>query len=151
MGMDFTGIGSVADFAKGLVDRFFPPDLPPAEKAQKELELQALLQNRENTIIAAQKEVMVAEMQQGDLFTKRARPTIVYAGLAFIFLVHVFLPLAAFFKGVPADAFPKMALPDDFWWTWGGVCSVWVLGRTMERRGATGTVLSAITGSGKTK
>ena len=149
--MDLTGIGSVADFAKSVVDRIFPPSLSAAEKAQKQLELQTLLQTRENIVTEAQKAVIVAEMQQGDNFTKRARPTIVYAGLAFIFLVHVFIPIVGFFKGVSPETFPKMVLPDEFWWTWGGVCSVWVLGRTMERRGTTGTILSAITGSDKAK
>jgi hypothetical protein len=147
--MDLTGIGSIADFAKSIVDRFFPPDMPPAEKAAKELELQTLLQTRENIVTAAQKDVMVAEMQQGDLFTKRARPTIVYAGLAFIFLVHVFLPLASFFKGVPITDFPSLTLPEEFWWTWGGVCGVWIMGRTMERKGLTNTVISSITGGNK--
>lgn len=149
--MDLTGLGSVADFAKSVVDRIFPPSMNPEQKAKAELELQQLLQTRENAVTAAQKEVIVAEMQQGDPYTKRARPTIVYAGLAFIFLVHVFIPIAAFFKGVPADSFPVLSLPEEFWWAWGGVCSAWIIGRSMERKGLTGTILSAVTGSGKAK
>lgn len=147
--MDLTGIGSIADFAKSIVDRFFPPDLPPEVKVQKELELQTLLQTRENTVTSAQKEIIVSEMQQGDDYTKRARPTIVYAGLVFIFLVHVFIPLAAFFKDVPAENFPKLSLPEEFWWAWAGVCGVWIMGRTMERKGMVNTVIQSITGNKK--
>ena len=145
--MDLTGIGSVAECAKSIIDRIWPPDLSPGEKAKAELELRQLLQVRENAVTAAQKEIIVAEMQQGDQFTKRARPMIVYAGLAFIFLVHVFIPIMAFFKQVPPESFPALTLPEEFWWAWGGVCSAWVIGRSMERKGLTGTVLSAITGS----
>jgi len=144
--MDITGIGSVAECAKSIIDRIWPPNLSPAEKAKAELELQQMLQVRENAVTAAQKEIIVAEMQQGDPYTKRARPTIVYAGLAFIFLVHVFIPIAAFFKGVPADSFPALSLPDEFWWAWGGVCSAWIIGRSMEKKGTGGKLVSMITG-----
>ena len=145
--MDFTGIGSVADFAKSVVDRFFPPDLSPAEKTQKEIELTTLIQTRENIVTEAKKQIIVSEMQQGDNYTKRARPTIVYAGLAFIFLVHVFIPVIAFLKGTPVASFPTLTLPDEFWWTWGGVCGVWILGRSMEKNKIGGSLVSMITGS----
>lgn len=34
MGVDLTGLGSVADFAKSLVDRFFPPNATSAGEIQ---------------------------------------------------------------------------------------------------------------------
>lgn len=145
--MDITGIGSVAECAKSIIDRIWPPSLSPAERAKAELELQSMLQARENAVTAAQKEVIVAEMQQADNYTKRARPTIVYAGLAFIFLVHVFIPVIAFLKNTPVASFPTLTLPSEFWWTWGGVCGVWILGRSMEKNKAGGTLVSMITGS----
>jgi len=137
MGFDLTGLGSIADFAKGIIDRFFPPSLSPAEKAQKALELQQMLQARESALLETQKSVIVAEMQQGDAFTKRARPAIVYAGLFFIFLVHVFLPIVAFFTD---KAMPTLSLPSQFWWAWSGVCGIWIMGRTAEKAKATGRI-----------
>ena len=57
------------------------------------LELQRLVNDREQQIhetykheINASKAVIVAELQQSDNFTKRARPTVIYAGLIFILL-----------------------------------------------------------------
>jgi len=144
MGLDFTGIGSVADLAKSVVERFFPAKMTDAEKAETQVQLQTLLQQRENAVMEAQKSIIVAEMQQADNFTKRARPSIVYAGLFFIFLVHVFLPIIAFSCG---KGMPALTLPEEFWWAWGGVCSVWVMGRTAEKRGVTGNIIGVITGN----
>ena len=87
---------------------------------------------------------MVAELDQGDNYTKRARPTIAYAGLAFILLDHVLLPYISFFSGREV---PDITLPADFWYVWGAVCSVWAIGRTMEKRGSMSKVTKMITGS----
>lgn len=144
--MDLTGLGSIADFADTVVKRFFPAKMTDGERAQAQIQLQEMLQSRENAMVEAQKSIMVAEMAQQDAFTKRARPTLVYAGLFFIFLVHVFFPIAAFFLGKPM---PGLALPEDFWWVWGGVCGVWILGRSAEKRGNNGSLVSMITGSKK--
>jgi len=144
MGFDLTGIGSIADLAKGLVDRFLPPAMTGAEKAQAQLQMQEILEKRETTLIDAQKSIIVSEMQQADNFTKRARPSLVYSGLLFIFLVHVAFPIAAFFTSKPM---PSLTLPTEFWWAWGGVCSVWVVGRSAEKKGAAGSVISLLTGN----
>lgn len=149
MGFDLTGLGSVADFAKGLVNRFFPPSMTDAEKAQAQVKLQEMIDKRESAVVEAQKSIMVAEMQQADNYTKRARPTLVYAGLLFIFLVHVVFPIAAFFAG---KNMPNLSLPAEFWWAWTGVCGIWIVGRSAEKRGATGLagkIAGAITGTGK--
>ena len=142
--MGITGLSSVANLASGIIDKIWPPKADPTEKLKAQHELQVILENRENEIIEAQKEIIVSEMAQGDNFTKRARPTIVYAGLGFIFLVHVFFPMVTFFT---RETMPEIALPAEFWWAWGGVCSVWVLGRSAEKRGAEGKTLSMITGN----
>jgi len=143
MGLDITGIGSVADLAKGLLDRFWPPDIDPAAKARLQMEMEIKLQEREDKLVSVQKDIIVAEMQQSDNFTKRARPTIVYAGLAFIFLVHVFFPIAAYFTGKPL---PEISLPTEFWMAWGGVCSIWVIGRSAEKSGINSAIVKGITG-----
>jgi len=144
MGLDLVGIGSIADLAKGLVDRFLPPAMTGEQKAQAQLQMQEILEKRETTLIDAQKSIIVSEMQQADNFTKRARPSLVYSGLLFIFLVHVAFPIAAFFTSKPM---PSLTLPTEFWWAWGGVCSVWVVGRSAEKKGATGSVISLLTGN----
>jgi hypothetical protein len=141
--MDLTGIGSVADLAKTLIDQFFPPKMTGAEKAHAQIQLQEMLQKRENLVIDAQKSIIVAEMQQADAYTKRARPTLVYAGLVFIFLVHVAFPIMSYLS---KQTLPALSLPSEFWWAWSGVCGVWVLGRSAEKRGVAGKLVGMITG-----
>ena len=143
MALDITGLGSIADFAKTIIDKFFPPSMTSAEKAEYQLKLQAMMEARENALIEAQKSIIVAEMEQADAYTKRARPTLVYAGLLFIFLVHVFFPMITFFS---REQLPALMLPDEFWWAWSGVVGVWVIGRTMEKNGSSGKIIDVITG-----
>ncbi|MBW1989076.1 MAG: hypothetical protein JRI97_05970 [Deltaproteobacteria bacterium] len=144
MNLDFTGVGSVAELAKSVVERIWPERATEAERARAQIAIQEMLEKREAQILSAQRDVMVAELTQGDAYTKRARPTIVYMGLCFIGLVHVVLPVAAWAvltaTAKPLAAMPDISLPGEFWAAWGGVCSVWVLGRTLEKRGAGGAV-----------
>ena len=142
--MDLTGIGSVADFAGDMIKRFFPSKMTDGEKAQAQVQLQEMIEKRDASLIDAQKSIIVSEMQQADNYTKRARPTLVYAGLFFIFLVHVAFPIAAFFTIKPM---PTLMLPAEFWWAWSGVCGVWVIGRSAEKRGTAGKVINMITGN----
>ena len=143
MGLDFTGLGSVFDFAKEAMNKIWPPDADPNAKMLAQLELQKMVEARENLVIDAQKSIIVSEMNQGDSYTKRARPTIVYSGLAFIFAVHVAFPIIVFFTGKPM---PEISLPAEFWWAWTGVCGIWVVGRSMEKKGSTGKVIDTIMG-----
>lgn len=133
MAIDLTGLGSVADFAKSVTDKIFPDKMDEADRQRAQLAVQELTQQRDAAVLETQKSVMTAELQQGDNYTKRARPTVVYAGLGFIFLVHVALPIAAFMTG---KDMPQLSLPEEFWWAWTGVCGIWVIGRSAEKRGA---------------
>ena len=138
MGLDLTGLGSVADFASSVVNRIFPPSASPEEKLAAETEIKKLVEDRENKIVDAKASVMVAEMQQDDRYTKRGRPTILYGGLIFIFLNHVLFPMIAWVVSVRSEtpiAMPELALPPEFWWAWSGVCSIYVLGRSAEKMG----------------
>jgi len=141
--MDITGLGSVADAAKSIIERIFPPKMTDEEKATAQIELQRMLQERETTLIEAQKSIIVSEMSQGDAFTKRARPMIVYCGLLFIFLVHVIFPIVTY---VTKESLPALNLPTEFWWAWTGVCRVWMIGRSMEKNGASNKIVNMITG-----
>jgi hypothetical protein len=139
MGMDLTGIGNIADFAKSLVDRFFPPQATAEDKLKAGMELQRMLEERENNLVKAKAAIMTAEMAQEDKFTKRGRPTIIYAGLAFIGINYVFFPILAWtvlmFKDA-AIALPQITLPPEFWMAWGGAVSIYILGRSSEKSGA---------------
>src|SRR3989339_428794 len=150
MALDLTGLGRVANPAKGLVDRFFPPAMSETEKATAQIQIEQMLEQRETALIDLQRSVITAEMAQGDAYTKRARPSIVYFGLGAIGLVHVPLPVVAWLTltimGKPI-ALPTIALPEQFWLTWGGVCSIWMIGRSAEKRGQSGQMLRLITGS----
>lgn len=154
MGIDIAGVGAVADFGQTIVDKFFPDKMSGAEKAEAQLKIQALAQARDNVRDTANKEVMVAELNQGDKYTKRARPSIVYGGLFFIALTEVVFPMAAWcvevaciVGGLPKDTIPDLpdlTLPVAFWGTWGSVCGVYGIGRTVEKvkSGQAGPVLA---------
>jgi len=92
----------------------------------------------------AKEKILVAELTQGDDYTKRARPTVVYAGLAFIILNHILLPWASFFFGLQI---PKIEIPDIFWQGWAGIVITWSIGRTVEKKGGKNKITKAITGS----
>jgi hypothetical protein len=133
-----TDIGSALDFAKSLVDRWLPPQTSPEERLRASLELEKMFNDRENILVQAKASIMTAEMNQEDKYTKRGRPTIIYAGLAFIGLVHVVFPIIAWaalmLKGGPITL-PAIALPDEFWMAWGGAVSIYILGRSSEKAG----------------
>lgn len=93
--------------------------------------------------LAAKSSVLIAELQQGDKFTKRARPGVVWCGLAFIGFNHVIGPWIAAAAGATP---PNIELPEQFWWAWGGIVSTWVIGRSAERRGIRNKAVDLITG-----
>jgi len=154
--MDITGLGSAFDFAKGIMDRFFPKKATEEEKLQIVAQLAPMIEARDLTIVEAQKSIIVAEMQQGDNYTKRARPTVVYAGLAFIALVHVVVPVTvAFVSAFSTSPEPvavltnlkTLTLPEEFWWAWTSVCGIWAVGRSMEKRGVSNKLVEMLTGN----
>ena len=147
-----SGIGGLAENIAGIVDRF---KLTPDEKAAFEIELERLAQQAASELeqtmraeLGAKERILVAELNQGDNYTKRARPTVVYGGLAFIGFNYSIAPLL---NALPAinGAIPELTLPAEFWYAWGGIVSTWSIGRTMERRGAKNNLVSLVTGSKK--
>ena len=144
------------DIVKGLVGPVlgFVDDLilSPEEKAQKKFEIMQLqhdltIKLEEVMIVEmnAKKDVIVAEMQQGDKYTKRARPTLVYAGLGIVIINHMILPWIAHFTG---NVIPVIAMPTEFWIAWRGVTGSWVIGRSAEKRGMQNKLVSVLTGNG---
>ena len=139
--LDITGLGSVADLAKTIVNKFIPDSVPESDKIMAQLKLQEMLQAREDNITNAQRDVILGELNQSDNFTKRARPTIVYSGLLFILIVNVLFPIVTFFTG---RGMPKLELPSEFWVTWGSICGIYAIGRSVEKRGTDNKVVSSV-------
>jgi hypothetical protein len=158
-------IGPVAELAKGIMDKIWPPQADPNLKLQAQAVIEQAIQQRENALVTATQEIIVAEMAQGDTYTKRARPTVVYAGLGFILFVYILIPvivkismIALLFMRSAAEIatmkdgigqFSELAsltLPSEFWWAWSGVVGIWSIGRTFERKGQNGAVIEAIVG-----
>ncbi len=133
-----------------LIGRF---KVSETEKQDFKLEFERLLQVRdsetENTLRTewgAKERILVAELQQGDKYTKRARPSVVYAGLTFIALNYCVVPIVQQISGVAIQTVP---LPVEFWYAWTGICGTWMIGRTAERIGIRNRATSVITGSGR--
>lgn len=122
------------------------------EKLKFLTEFEAILQKRDSEIeqtvrkeIDAKMQVVVAEINQGDNYTKRARPTIVYFGLFATFFNYMLIPLMQLIFGIEVKPFD---LPAEFWMAWGGVTGVYAVGRSMEKNGVVNRGTSLMTGSG---
>jgi hypothetical protein len=157
------GIGSIIEQTGKIVDKFH---LSEADKKQFQLEMEAALQQREAQVqdsvraeMDARQKVIVAELQQDDNYTKRARPSVVYAGLAFIFINYVLIPGVQYLSGhatakCQKDGQPAtceveggISLPQEFWWAWAGVVGTWSIGRSFEKVGVSNRATRLITGS----
>ncbi len=149
-------VGKVVGQVMGAVERFTGSKAMDSEAAAQkrllEVEVMQIVQARDSEIeetlrveYGAKERIMVAEMQQGDNYTKRARPTIIYTGLVLVFLdmasraisffMNVDLPIASTF------------IDPAFMYTWGAVAGVYSIGRSAEKRGNTSAIVASITGS----
>lgn len=168
------GVGEVVEKVGKTIDGFH---LSGEEKQAFKLELQRILGQRESEIeqtirknLEAKERILVAELQQGDSYTKRARPTVVYFGLIMIALNYFLLPALLLITGnvdmlehcnpILADdggqtgqqlcerqtLFP---LPPEFWAAWGGIVATWAIGRSFEKSNASNTFSRVLTGAKK--
>lgn len=139
--------GDIFGSISKLADELFTSD---DERNQFKLALEQLKNNKtlelEKTV---QKEmdmrasIINAEMSQGDKFTKRARPSLVYFGLLVIFYNYCVIPTIMMINGTDVQPFE---LPFEFWAAWGGVVGIWSGGRTVERLGFKNKTTKIITG-----
>lgn len=143
-----SSVGALVEQVGNVVDRFH---LSAEEKQRFKLELEALLQRRDSEIeetlrseLEAKERILVAELEQGDGFTKRARPTVVYAGLGFIFFNYALVPALGRLGGAEV---PPLELPAEFWWGWSGIVATWSVGRSLEKMGNRNRFTQAATGS----
>lgn len=145
----FSGsVGTLVQQVGEVVDEF---NLSGEEKQRFKLQMEALLQKRDAEIeeslraeLQAKERILVAELTQGDSYTKRARPSVVYAGLVFIAFNYVIVPIVSDIFGTRMPAFD---LPPEFWYGWSGIVATWSVGRTFEKRGASNKLVRTITGS----
>ena len=138
------GAKGIIDGVKGIADEFH---LSGEEKQAFQLKTQELLQSRLSELeqtarkeLEAKERIITAEMNQADNYTKRARPTIVYAGLSFIFFN---------FTVAPVLGFGTLDLPTEFWVAWGGVVGTWSVGRSAEKVGVKNAFTKKVTGGNK--
>lgn len=151
LGKIFSGsVGSVVKEVGDVVDKF---NLSGEEKQRFKLELEALLQKRDSEVeeslrteLGAKERILVAELRQGDNYTKRARPTVVYAGLFFIFLNYCLVPIIGRLYGIKISNL-DLPLPVEFWAGWSGIVMTWSVGRSFEKSGTSNRLTRTITGS----
>lgn len=150
-------IGTAATFATDIVEKILPDrNLSEQQKAVATQQIANMIAGRDEALIETSKQVILAELQQGDTFTKRARPAIIYVGLLAVVFNHMLIPFfnriaewIAIAKGTSLEAFgglTPMTLPSDFWYVWGGVASVWIIGRSAEKKGANNKLVNMIVG-----
>lgn len=130
-------VGELVESIGGAADRFITTS---EERNQFRLDAGKLIAARDSeleqtlrTEIEAKARIIEAEMRQGDSYTKRARPTVVYAGLVVLAVNHIILPWVAHFVG---QQIPEINIPTEFWIGWSGIVGTWVVGRTIEKRAA---------------
>jgi hypothetical protein len=166
------GVGDVIEKVGNTIDEFH---LSGEEKQKFKLELQQLLMKRESEIeqtirknLEAKERIIVAELQQGDSYTKRARPTVVYFGLIMIALNYFLLPAALLVSGnsgmlencakkttaenvieESCNRETLFPLPEEFWLAWGGIVATWAVGRSFEKTSASNKFSRAVTGTSK--
>lgn len=140
IGKTFSAIGDT-------VKKFVTTD---GDRMKLQTELEEILQKRDSEVeqtiraeLNAKADFMKAELQQGDNFTKRARPSIIYTGLGLVIANAIMGWVSAFTD----TTIPVLNAPVEFWYAWGGICSAYVLGRSSEKRGKRDKVTSFITGA----
>ncbi len=149
------GVSEVVDSVGGVLDKF---TLTKQEKEEIKMELQSRLIQVETELeltyrkeLDTRSDIVKTELAQGDNYTKRARPTIIYMGLLFIFIAYVLVPVIAYISGVPNENLPAIDLPDEFWWAWATVVGIYGAGRSAEKIGITNKITNLATGSGAYK
>lgn len=140
--MGINPIASVSEMVKAVAGPLFNwlDDRKFTEQERSELSaIQARVEaNLEKEFIVYEEQladsrskVLVAELQQSDKYTKRARPSIIYVGLFVIVFNYVLVqPIMALF-GHPD--FVPINLPALFWATWGGITGTYSIGRSLEK------------------
>jgi hypothetical protein len=134
-----------------VVDKFHTST---EEKELIKIKIEEVMQKRDSEIeqtirkeMEAKERIVVAELNQSDNYTKRARPTVIYFGLFMIFINYVLVPAISMLALGQPQSFP---LPAEFWGAWCGIAMTWSIGRSAEKLGVRNKLTQAITGGKKT-
>lgn len=149
------GAKGIIDGVGNIVDRFVQTS---DEKAAIMMEVERLANERfaqaeqsARTTVDARMQVIVAELQHGDAYTKRTRPMIARWGLYAILWNYAIVPtlgvaLAGWVGG--EIKITSIALPTEFWFAWGGIVGTYAIGRSFEKIGKKSKLVDAATGNG---
>lgn len=115
-------IPGIVDIIKRIV-----PD--PAQQAEAQKQIIELVNKAQNDVITASKEVMIADAQQDDNFTKRARPMIVYWSMSVTTFI-ILLSLVGYSEPVVVAL---KQVPDMLWTLMTAGVGLFTLGRSIEK------------------
>lgn len=96
---DLTGLGTIADLAGKLIDRWFPSQ---EEKDKATLDLLKMQQSGELTELTERMKAIVTEASSADPWTSRARPS-------FMYVMYIMI-LASIPMGILSAFNPSMAV-----------------------------------------
>ena len=113
-------LGGVFDKLSGVFDDLH---LSKEEKGRLEIEMEGALRKTLEIEISSREKVLVAELSQGDLYTKRARPSVVYFGLVLILIQALLLYLGR----------EPLPIPAIFWMGWSAIVASYGVGRSFEK------------------
>ena len=127
--------------AKGIIDVFKGKGVSDTNLLQMEPVIQQLIISRDadrdkyaaetmQVELETRTRTIEAEMAQGDNFTKRARPSLVYSGLVMFFL-EFGIRAVLVIKGLEMPT--ETIVPGPFIIGWSGAVSVWMVGRSAEK------------------
>lgn len=120
------------------------------------LEIERLIAEREQRIhdtyraeMSTSKDIILAELNQSDKYTKRARPTVIYVGLIFVFMEMLGIRIAVleYSEASTAVVESSTTILTSFLYMWGTVVGAYAVGRTVEKRGISNTITKLATGN----
>ena len=125
----------VIGLAKVLIDGVKALVRDPNRRDEQDAEIEKLAvayaQGVEETYrqeVVTRERIIVAELQQGDAYTKRARPTVIYVGLIVGLWNSLFSAVWQMWGN--GAAFVAVDPGAAFWTAWGGICGLYVWARS---------------------
>lgn len=110
-------------------------------------ETEATLRHRNEMTVR----VIEAEMAQGDKWTKRARPSIIYVGLLIAFCQMVVMPtmlILQFITPEDAEVYKTYGSHELFWGAWAAVAGIYSWGRSQEKKTTRAALMGAVADGG---
>jgi hypothetical protein len=142
------GLGAMAEGAASIIEALQAGKIKKheAEAMLQELKDRELARGHEDfkAELGAKERIIVAELQQGDTFTKRARPFVIYTGPVIVFALAIMYYIS-WWKNTTMPPTPDFIL----WYlgAWAGYGSVYAFGRTKEKLGAGNSFTKLVTGA----